>query len=399
MRTDHRFDDGLAATLLICIVYPVGPAATILMPMIVGGLIDGHGYTEQQAANIAALEGLGLVAASIGATFWIRRISWVRAVLAGLLAYAGLNAVSAHSGDYGTLLVLRFLTGIAGGNLFAVTVAALGDNRAPDRAFGLAQAVQGVMMLVAFLAAPTLLERFGVSGLYHMLAVAALLMLPTLRWLPVTGRLREAGGAAAAAAGPHTALIWLGLAASVLFFVNVFGFWGFVERIGQAGGLSAEAIGAALGVAQLAAIGGALVAAAASNRYGRYWPLLIVFVGQLLALYAVAGSFGAPAFFVSTALYQALFVAGVSYQMGAVAELDTRGRFLVMMTAAQGLGAAIGPAAAAPLIGEGAGYGGILWLSAGLCLSSTLVFLFIVHRSAGLATFRALAVREGSSNV
>ena len=115
-----------------------------------------------------------------------------------------------------------------------------------------------------------------------------------------------------------------------------------------------------------------------------------MFVGQVLALYAVAGRFGALAYFVSTGLFQALFIVGVSYQMGAIAELDTRGRFLVMMTAAQGLGAAIGPAVAAPLIGASAGYGGILWLSAALCLSSTLAFLFIVHRSLRL---------EGSSNV
>jgi len=385
VRTDHRFDDGLAATLLVCVVYPVGPAATILMPMIVGGLIDGYRYTEQQAANIAALEGLGLVVASILAAFWIRRVSWVRAILAGILAYALLNVASAQTTDYGALLALRFLTGIAGGNLFAVTVAALGDNRAPDRAFGLGQAVQGVMMLAAFLAAPTLIERFGVSGLYCMLAVAALAMLPTLRWLPAAGRLREATVGGETLTEGHTGLIWLGLFASVLFFVNVFGFWGFVERIGQAAGLPATIIATALGVAQIAAIGGALAAAAASDRYGRISPLVIVFAGQLLALWAVAGRFGAPAFFVSTALYQALFVAGVSYQMGAIAELDTPGRFLVMMTAAQGLGAAVGPAAAAGLIGGGRGYDGVLWLAAALGLASWLAFMFILQRSRRLA--------------
>lgn len=392
MRTDHGFDDGLAATLLLCIVYPVGPASTILMPMIVGGLIDGYGYTEQQAANLAALEGLGLVVASIAAAFWIRRVSWVRALLLGILAYALLNVVSAQIASYAPLLVLRLLTGIAGGNLFAVTVAALGDNRAPDRAFGLAQAVQGVMMLAAFLAAPALLAGRGVGGLYLLLALAALAMLPVLRWLPSAGRLREAEASGSSSQqGSHTALIWLGLVASVLFFVNVFGFWGFVERIGQARGLSATTIGTALGVAQIAAIGGALVAAAASNRYGRYLPLLLVFIGQACALYAVAGRFEAPAFFISTALYQALFVAGVAYQMGAVAELDIRGRFLVMMTAAQGLGAAIGPAAAAELIGADGDYGGVLWFAGALGLASLLAFLFILQRSRRLVADRGVA--------
>ena len=61
MRKAPQFDDRLPTTLLFSLLYPIGPAAIVLMPMIVGGLIDGYGYTDQQAANIAALEGMGLV--------------------------------------------------------------------------------------------------------------------------------------------------------------------------------------------------------------------------------------------------------------------------------------------------------------------------------------------------
>lgn len=378
MTATHRFDDRLAATLLVCLVYPIGPAATILMPMIVGGLIDNYQYSEQQAGNIAALEGLGLVVASVVAALWIRRISWVSASAVAFIAYAALNLISANVADYEPLLALRSLTGFAGGCLFAVTVAALGDNREPDRAFGLAQAVQGAMMLAGFLAAPYLLQSWGVGSLYGMLAAAAVALMVTLRWFPSRGRhgaqAGETGGAS------HVALIWLGLLASVLFFINVFGFWAFVERMGQAAGLSAQTIAMALGVSQVAAIAGALAAAWASDRYGRYLPLLAVAVGQVIAVVALSGSFGAAAFFASTGLFQALFIVGVSYQMGAIAKLDTRGQFLVMMTGAQGLGAAIGPAAAAALIGSGNDYGGVIRLAALLCIVSTLLFLFVVWR-------------------
>ena len=85
-------------------------------------------------------------------------------------------------------------------------------------------------------------------------------------------------------------------------------------------------------------------------------------------------------FFLSTGAFQALFIVGVSYQMGAIAELDVRGRFLVMMTAAQGLGAAFGPALAAGLIRDGNDYSGIMQMAAVLCLVSTLLFLFIIYR-------------------
>ena len=375
--------------LLSCLLYPVGPAAIILMPMIVGGLIDSYGFSEQQAGNIAALEGLGLVFASMLAAAWIRRVSWVKALLVAFLSYAAFNIHSANIEGYVPLLVLRCLSGLAGGSVMAVTVAALGDQREPDRAFGLAQAVQGVMMLGGFLAAPWLVQRWGVSAIYYMLAGASLLMMLTLPRFPLAGRVRAAATRENALQAGHAGLIWLGLFASVLFFVNVFGFWAFVERIGQAGGLPAQTIALALGISQVVAIAGALAAAWASDRYGRYLPLLIVFIGQAAALFAVLGDFGAATFFVSTGLFQALFIIGVSYQMGAIARLDIHGRYLVTMTAAQGLGSALGPALAATLIREGGDYSLIMPMAALLCLFSTLMFLFIVWRSAQMGATKA----------
>lgn len=375
------FDDRIATTLLVCLVYPLGPAATILMPMIVGGLIDNYHFSEQQAGNIAALEGLGLVVASVLAALWIRRVSWVTALAVAFVAYAVLNAVSIALEEYLPLVGLRFLAGFAGGCLFAVTVAALGDNREPDRAFGLAQAVQGVMMLAGFMAAPYLLQSWGVGALYGMLSTASVALMVTLRWFPAHGRHGAHAPAGAHGRASHAGLIWLGLFASVLYFMNVFGFWAFVERMGQAAGLPAETIGTALGVSQLAAIAGALAAAWASDRHGRYLPLVIVLLGQVAAVFALSGTFGTTAFFASTSAFQALFIVAVSYQMGAIAGLDTRGRFLVMMTGAQGLGAAIGPAAAAALIGTGDDYGVIIRMAALLCLASSVLFLYVVWRS------------------
>ena len=381
MSASPRSDTQSSGMLLACLLYPVGPAAIILMPMIVGGLIDSYGFSEQQAGNIAALEGLGLVFASILAAVWIRRVSWVKALVVAFLGYAALNILSANVDGYLPLLILRCLTGLAGGSVFAVTVAALGDQREPDRAFGFAQAMQGVMMLGGFLAAPWLVQRWGVSALFYMLAGASLLMMLSLSRFPAAGRIRAAV-AGVAAQTSHTWLIWMGLIASVVFFVNVFGFWAFVERIGQAGGLPAQTVALALGISQVMAIVGALAAAWASDRYGRYLPLLIVFIGQAAALFAVLGDFGATAFFFSTGLFQALFIVGVSYQMGAIAKLDIHGKYLVTMTAAQGLGSAIGPALAATLIREGGDYSRIMPMAALLCLFSTLMFLFIIRRSA-----------------
>ena len=246
------FDNKLSTVFFISIVYPLGPAAIILMPMLVGGVIDGYGFSEQQAGYIAALEGMGLVVSSLLAAAWVRRLSWTTALLAGFVINAVLNIISANLSDFTPLLILRFLAGMSAGSIFAVTVAALGDNTHPDRAFGIAQVMQGAMMFVAFAGAPYILEQWTVSGLYYMLAAVSLLMVLTLSRYPSSGAERVLEPSAdGSEPNSYTGYIWLGLVASFLYFSNIFGFWTYVERIGDAAGLSNETIGLALGLSLL----------------------------------------------------------------------------------------------------------------------------------------------------
>lgn len=376
----REFDHKLSTTTLISVVYPLGPAAIILMPMIVGGVIDQFGFSEQQAGTIASLEGLGIVFSSLIASLWIRRVSWTRMLLIGFLAYAALNAISANLGAFIPLAVTRFLAGFAGGTVFAVVVAALGDNKEPDRAFGIGQAAQGVLMFAAFAAAPFVIEAYGVGGLFYMLAAAALVMLLTLLRFPSQGAERETAVGAAGEGSGNVALIWVGLLAGFVYYASLFGFWGFIERMGQAAGLPGRTIGLALGASQVAAIAGALAAAVASDRFGRTVPLAVALAGQLLVLWLLVGQFTTTVFYIGAGLYQALYILATAYQMGVIAKLDTQGHYLVMITAFQGLGAAVGPSVAAALI-SGSDYRGINLAAALGNVISIAMFFFIIYRS------------------
>ena len=77
----NPFSHRLSTTLVISILYPLGPAAIILAPMIVGGVMDSYGFTDQQAGTVASMEGLGLVVASIFASLWIRKIAWTLSLI------------------------------------------------------------------------------------------------------------------------------------------------------------------------------------------------------------------------------------------------------------------------------------------------------------------------------
>ncbi len=344
MRT---FDHKLSTTFLISAVYPMGPAAIILMPMLVGGVIDDFGFSEQQAGYIAAVEGMGLVVASLLAALWIRRVSWTTMLFWGFALTALLNIVSANLDAFIPLLSARFLAGMTGGTIFAVTVAALGDNRQPDQAFGIAQVVQGAMMFAAFAAAPYILKNWTVSGLYYMLGAASLLMMLSLWRYPSAGVERTQEHLDSAGGTSYTGLIWLGLFASFLFFANIFGFWTYIERVGQSAGLDTKTIGWALGLSQFAAILGAGIAALAGDRYGRALPLVVAMVGLLVTLWLLVGQFTSLTYYLGAGLFQGLFVMANSYQLGVIAKIDVKGQFLVLVTGFQGLGAAIGPATAA----------------------------------------------------
>ncbi|EAW39887.1 major facilitator family transporter, putative [marine gamma proteobacterium HTCC2080] len=392
MSNTHLLDHSLSQTTLISAIYPVGPAAIIVMPMIVGGLIDSYGFSEQQAGAVASAEGVGLVLGLLMAALWVRTVRWRSSLFVGLAGYALLNFGSSMAEGHTQIMALRFLSGYIGGCVFAIVVAALGDNREPDRAFGIGQAVQGLLMGLLFMLAPLLMSIFGVNGVFYMMAALALLAIPFLPRFPQSGVIQTAvtdsnGGGKTPV--KVIALLYLSLLGGFVYYLAVFGFWGFIERIGMQAGLEQDAIGLALGVSQLAAIMGALIAAGAAQRFGRFMPLLVALLGQLCVLWLLVGQFSSLAFYAGACAYQGLYVMATSYQLGVVATLDNKGKFIVIMTALQGLGAALGPSIAASLVSDG-DYSAVNWAAAGALVFSLGLFLML----AGLKAARPSATGE-----
>lgn len=373
-----KFDHGLAQTILISIVYPLGPAALILVPLIVGGVIDDYGFTEQQAGTMASLEGSGMVCGILLSAFWIRKISWTRSLLVGLLIYAGLNIISASIHEFSVLAATRMLIGLVAGSVFAIVCAAMGDNREPDRAFGIGQGIQGVMMAAIFASAPWFMQGRDVGMVFYVLAGLALAMMLCLPRFPDAGV--EHVESSVEVEKTYVHLIWLGLIGGTLYYISIFGFWAFVERIGLNAGLDADTINYALSVSLVAAIVGGFIAAVASVRYGRTIPLLIVLIGQLFVLIVLKGKFSVSMYFIATGMYQFLYIIATCYLLGVIAVMDHKGKYVVMMNGFLGIGAAMGPSLAASLITD-EGYHGInimAMLGISLCIG---IFLFIINRT------------------
>jgi len=96
----------------------------------------------------------------------------------------------------------------------------------------------------------------------------------------------------------------------------------------------------------------------------------------------LVGQFSAWSFYAGACAYQGLYVMATSYQLGVIAHLDSKGKFIVVMTALQGLGAALGPSIAAGLINEG-DYSGINTAAAATLIISLGLFLYLAHSADG----------------
>ena len=382
------FSHGLPMILLISILYPLGPAAVILAPLIVGGVIDEYGFTDAQAGLIASMDGLGLVIGLLAGALWVRKVSWPRMLLLGLAAYAAANALSATTDTAGALVAMRLLCGFCGGSVFAIINAALGDNRQPDRAFGIAQAVQGVMMFAAFASVPLMAEGRLVNSLFFMLAGASVVLMLCVLRFPHKGVARTAAGPDAAGQAGRLGLIWIGLAGGLLYYASVFGFWAWIERVGVNAGLAGGAVEFALSVSQIAAVAGGIAAGLAGDRFGRVAPLVCAAAGQLLVLWLLLGQFSAATYLIGACLYQGLYIIATSYLLGVIARLDQSGRYVVVMNGVLGIGASLGPSIAAALIRPGDYSGLNLAAAAGIALTLAL-FLFVIRRSRAVTNRRS----------
>ncbi len=154
-----------------------------------------------------------------------------------------------------------------------------------------------------------------------------------------------------------------------------------MERIGDAAGLAASAIGDVLGVSLLGGLFGALVAAVLVDRFGRVLPLAVSIALQLVALFLLSGQPSTAAFGAGVLLFSFCWNFPVAYQLAVTVSVDSSNRLVVLFLSAVKLGYAVGPALAALLIASAGGFGAVIKLSAVCFLVSGAVFLPLAWRA------------------
>jgi len=141
----------------------------------------------------------------------------------------------------------------------------------------------------------------------------------------------------------------LGILAVLLTQLGQGAFWSLQETYGKNAGFDSHQIGIILSIATLILLLGALGAAWASNRFGRFSTLFILLALNALSIVLVSTIPVRWVYLAANLVQSVTNLSSLIYQLAIAASLDRLGRAVAMATALVTLGNGIGPGLAANL--------------------------------------------------
>jgi predicted MFS family arabinose efflux permease len=342
---------GLAATVGMGVV---GVGTLLTMPVLMGALERAQAGAGPAAMHFAAVQSWSISAGCILSLAVARRIALRPLSLTAIACLALADAVTPAIPSPGGLLICRAIAGLAGGVAVSLATARLARLARPERQFGLLVLAQLIFAMAGPLAIPSISAISGLTGLqaafwtlgFCDLVVAALVFSA----LPQTN-LAGARPLAKANTSRRWAAVALALLAILCLYCGIGAYWPYVERLGEASGLTSRESGHLLGLAAIGGIAGSLTPGFLGARVTRSTSILIA-VASLVAAMIITSHFSTPAmFFVGTTVYYFGWYAAVPCFLALLAAIDQDGRPTLGAMALIGIGFGMGSTLAGASVG------------------------------------------------
>lgn len=372
-------DKAMSKTLVSGLIWLSLVSALIanIQPIFLGALADTFTLDGRQLGFISGAELGGSCLASLSAAYWFPRFRLRRVALFALsVALAG-NLLTSWVTNYSQLLMVRFTIGCFGsGVIYAMTLGLIGQLARPDRIIAIAIVFHVLSLAAGMVAVPVLMDRWQLHGVTTTVALLFSTGLFVVHLLPERLGIQKTREATT---GGRNFLPGALLASLIVFSAGLGGVWAFMERIGSSAGFSTTDISSALAVSALVGGLGALVAAVLGTRLGRLPPIVFALLLQMATCFVLATRSDWYSYLMAVALFNFCWNLTLPYIMGAIAEADLSGRFMVLIPAAQTGGYAIGPMMVG-LIMAGDDYQAAAWTSMGFFLLCLLLVVPLLRK-------------------
>jgi predicted MFS family arabinose efflux permease len=263
-------NSGWKALFAIVLASVISEYSLLVMPFIVGAMIDAYHISEALAGRIVALQLAGMAVAAVGVSYLMSRLNRRKAIAFSALLIVAANIACAVGHSVILLAAARFTTGLAEGTLMGIAGAIAAGTARPEKTFSAVGLAVAVAASIALFATPYIVELGGRRGTFWFLALFAATVLPVISLIPHRiSQTVPTFGDTVMKLNPLLALF-----AFAAFWAGCAGFWVYAERIGLHQGMTLTEIGFYLSIGQIAGIPGPMLVPYLARRLSL--PLLFI---------------------------------------------------------------------------------------------------------------------------
>jgi predicted MFS family arabinose efflux permease len=361
----------------------VGYSVMVTVPVLSTALVNSLSFSEEQVGRVWGNDMLGFSVGAIIAALTVARVNRRHLVMGGIVFSMGANALCMFIVDYESMMWLRFAAGIGSGIFTGTAVTTLGGTTNPVRAFNI------LLLGFSFSAAGELhlFPQLSLNGIYWFLIGTAAVCGLFLRWLP-SRPLNEEEKEQQHALEDHSEdwrvpviLPILCLTAICFTYINIGGYFTYIELAALAAGLSPEYVTPVLTWASFWALIGCLLALICT-RFGLFRPLFGALITMAVLVGMLAAGINNINFTISMFAFLALWTFVDIFQSSMMGYMDRSGSLVALIPSVQGFGQFVGPNIAASIIGAGLGYGTMFLVSGSMALVAMVIYggiFFYMH--------------------
>jgi predicted MFS family arabinose efflux permease len=349
-----------------------------LLPVLIEVLRVHAGLSEKSAGLLLSLELATAALTTICLSLWSPVHSARRwALNGGYLAIAS-TALTMVSPSLPILVMSRFMAGVGAGIIGAEATSVLSRVFNRERMIAIVTIISILDAAILLAALPYIIDVLGYRAPYICLLLVNSAGTLLLAGLPNVRR--TVRSFCKASALPNALPSIVVVTAVFLTQLGQGAFWSMVGRYGSSAGFGSHAIGVILSISTVLLLLGAVGAAWAGDRYGRFSVLFALLTANALAILLV-GTVPVRSVYIAANIVQSITnLSSVIYQLGLSASLDRFGRTVAVSTALVALGNGIGPGLSASF--------------SGLFGASSVAVLVVGLNGAALALYCVVMMRQ-----
>jgi predicted MFS family arabinose efflux permease len=342
------------------------------------------GFTEEQVGRVWGADLGGFSLGAVMSAMLVARVNRRFLVLAGVILSLGANALCIVFVEYEQVLWLRIAAGIGSGIFTSVAVVSLGGTTKPVRAFN--------MLLLGFAFSTALelhiLPQLSMNEIYLFFIGLTTVCALFIRWIPT--RPSNAEELALQEKGEDDVENWhvprilpvICLVAVCFTYINIGGYYTYIELAAHADGIAEDWIGPLLTWSSIFAIVGCVIAYFCT-RFGLFKPLFVSLLAMAAIVIMLSSGITDINILVSLFSFMTLWTFVDVYQSAMMGHMDRSGSLVALLPSVQGFGQFVGPNIAASVLGAGLGYSTLFVVSGSMALVAMVLYMgvfFYMHR-------------------